>query len=152
MATSFITKNDKYGFWIADSLMQIVCWGILKTIDSNEFPKNEDWLKVDFRELAYNNAQGYFNGFMYLDLHKFLIDQERISIFNKVIVDTKVFFLQKGDTFSPEEFEKFKTDSKLRRNWSEPIETKRLLNILDYLSDVVNDKITTTASDPIIRF
>ena len=43
MASSFITIDNVHGFWISDSLMQVVCWGIINVID--EISSNKSLVK-----------------------------------------------------------------------------------------------------------
>lgn len=148
MASSFITKDKVHGFWISDSLMQVVCWGIVNVIDGT-FLNKESWLKDELREHIYNNSQGIFNGFMHLSLDEYLINHERKNLFNEIILDTKKFFLSKGDYIPIKDLNDFQLISETKHEWQSPLETERLIKILKYLEDVVNDKTTNKDSDSI---
>jgi len=148
MASSFITKDNVHGFWISDSLMQVVCWGIVNVID--EISSNNNlWLKKELREHSYNNSQGIFIGFMHLRLGEFLINQERKNLFNEIILKTKKFLSNKGEYIPIKDLNDFQLISETKHKWQSPLKTERVIKILNYLEDVVNDKITIKDSDEI---
>ncbi|CAN5296715.1 hypothetical protein BH20BAC1_BH20BAC1_19630 [soil metagenome] len=130
MASSFITKDNVYGFWVKDSLMQVICWGIVNVIDNTFSDYKHYWLKNELREHIYNNSQGIFIGFMHLRLDEFLINQERKDLFNEVIYQTKEFFLAKGDYIPIKDLNEFQLIKEAKREWLSPLETKRMIKIL----------------------
>jgi hypothetical protein len=149
MASSFITKNNLHGFWIDDSIMQVVCWGLVKAIDIVPLNDHNYWLKKEQREIIYDNSQGIFIGFMNIHLDEFLINQERKNHFLEIIFETKNIFLKKGEYISIKELNDFQLIKVTSRKWLSSLETKRLVKILNFLEDVVNDKITFKVSDEI---
>lgn len=149
MASSFITKDNVYGFWINDSLMQVVCWGLVKIIDTTSTNDENFWLKNQHREIIYNNSQGIFIGFMHLDLDEFLITEGQKKLFSDIIFKTKIFFISKGEYITTKDLNDFQSIPETKREWLSPLETKRIIKILNYLDDLINDKITIRASDVI---
>jgi hypothetical protein len=149
MASSFITKDNIHGFWVNDSLMQVVCWGLVNVIDTTPSNDKNYWLKKEHREHIYDNSQGIFIGFMNLRLDDFLINQERKNIFKEIIFEAKKYFLHKGEYISAKDLNDFQLISESKREWLSPLETKRIIKILSYLNDVVNDKIIIKDSDEI---
>lgn len=149
MASSFITKDNLYGFWVNDSLMQVICWGLVNIIDITPSNDKNYWLKNEHRESIYDNSQGIFVGFMNLRLDEFLINQERKKLFQEIIFETKKFFLDKGNYISVKDLNNFQLINETKREWLSPLETKRLIKILNYLDDVVNDNIIIKDSDEI---
>lgn len=136
MATSFITMNDVNGFWIDDGLMQVVCWGIVCTID-NDYLTNGEWMKDNFREHIFNNSQGIFVGFMHLKLDDFLTSDYRISSFVECIERTKKMFLRFGDLIPVEWLNNFQLIDSTRREWVSPLQTKVVIKVLNSLELVV---------------
>jgi uncharacterized protein YutD len=102
---------------------------------------NVFWVKGEFREHTFNNSQGIFIGFMHLRLEKFLVDQERKMLFDEILVEAKNFFSNMGDLVSVEDLNAFQLVKETKRTWLEPLETKRVIKILDYLELVVNDNL-----------
>ncbi len=149
MASSFITKDNIHGFWIDDSLMQVVCWGIANVIDAIPSNVKNYWLTNDCRERIYDNSQGIFIGFMNLGLDDFLINQERKNLFSEILYRTKEFILARGDYISVDDLNDFQLISEVKREWISPLETKRIIKVLSYIDDVVNDKITSEDIDEI---
>ena len=149
MASSFITKDNLYGFWVNDSLMQVICWGLVNIIDITPSNDKNYWLKNEHRESIYDNSQGIFVGFMNLRLDEFLINQERKKLFQEIIFETKKFFLDKGNYISIKDLNNFQLINETKREWLSPLETKRLIKILNYLDDVVNENIIIKDSDEI---
>jgi hypothetical protein len=149
MASSFITKDDTQGFWIQDDLMQVVCWGLVNVIDALHSNDSNQWLKVDIREHMYDNSQGLFVGFMNLRLAEYLTDQERTRSFLSIIEKTKQFFCSCGDYISPDDLNSFQKISETRHIWITPLATERVIKILQYLDDLINEKIKTKDSDAI---
>ena len=139
MASSFITMDDTHGFWIRDSLMQVVCWGLVIVID--EIPDDDFWAKGTFREHIFNNSQGIFVGFMHLLLDEYLITQKRKIDFCQIILNTKRFFLNKGDFIAIKELNDFQMIRDTKATWQSPLETSRVIKILSFLQDVVNNEI-----------
>lgn len=148
MATSFITKDKIHGFWIHDSLMQVACWGIVSVIDMNSLD-SESWLKENLREHIFNNSQGIFVGFMHLELEEFLIKPERIQLFNEILDKTKSLFLSKGEGIPLHELNSFQKIQETAHRWISPLPTQRVVKVLTWLEDVVNDNILIKASDEI---
>jgi hypothetical protein len=147
MATSFITKDDTHGFWIPDSIMQVVCWGMMNAIDGHpDFPP---LVRNEFRKHLFDCSQGYFVGFMYLGFDDYFKNEGDMDVFKDVLVDTENFFRSKGESISVEELNAFQLEEHTRSTWVKPLETKRLINILDYLKDLADDKITTKSGDEI---
>jgi hypothetical protein len=64
-----------------------------------------------------------------------------------MIKKMRLFFASKGDFISTEELNAYQKSNDTKLTWSVPIETKRLFRVLDFLADVVNDRITTKADD-----
>jgi hypothetical protein len=148
MASSFITKDNIHGFWVNDALMQVVCWGIVNVID--EIPSNDSfWVKGEFREHIFDNSQGIFIGFMNLGLREYLINQERNNLFNEILFEVRCFFKKKGDFIPMNELNDFQLIEETKREWISPLETKRVIKILDYLDDTVNERITIKDNDKI---
>ena len=148
MATSFITMDEVHGFWIGDSLMQVVCWGLVNTIDNSKVPE-EEWMKGEFREHIYNNSQGLFVGFMHLRLGEFLNSPSRKEAFKNCIERTKKFFFDKGEAIPIEELNDFQLIEETKAKWILPLEVTRVIKVLNYLEDMVDGKLTIKGSDKI---
>ena len=149
MASSFITKDNIHGFWVNDSLMQVVCWGLVNVIDRTPSNDKNYWLNNEHREHIYDNSQGIFIGFMNLRLDEFLINLERTNLFKEIILEAKQYFLDKGEYISAKDLNDFQLIGETKREWLSPLETKRIIKILSYLDDVVSDKIIIKDSDEI---
>ncbi|MDI9363587.1 MAG: hypothetical protein QM541_01455 [Flavobacterium sp.] len=149
MATSFITKDNVYGFWINDSLMQVICWGLVSIIDEVPPTGLNNWLKTDFREIINDNSQGIFSGFMNLRFDEFLINQERENLFKDILYKTKKFFLSKGDYIPTNELNDFQLVYETKREWLYPLDTKRLIKVLNFILNVVNENIYIKEDDDI---
>ena len=107
------------------------------------------WLKDELREHSYNNSPGIFIGFMHLRLGEFLINQERTNLFNEIILKTKKFFSSKDDYIPIKDLNDFKLISETKHKWQSSLKTERVIKIMNYLEDVVNDKITLKDNDEI---
>lgn len=149
MASSFITKDNIHGFWVDDAIMQVACWGIVNVIDNSPSLHKHYWLKTEFRECVYDNMQGIFVGFMDIHLDDFLITEERRNLLNEVVTGANFFFLNKGEFISTDELNSFQLIKETKREWIFPLETKRLIKLLDYIADVINDNISIRESDEI---
>jgi hypothetical protein len=149
MASSYITKDNVYGFWVDDSLMQVVCWGLVHAIDLTSSMDNKHWLKNEYREVVFDNSQGIFIGFMNLRLDEFLINQERKNDLKEIISETINFFLNKGEYISVEDLNSFQLINETKREWVSPLATKQLIEILNYLDELIDDKIYIKDSDEI---
>lgn len=135
MATSFITRDGKHGFWIQDHLMQVVCWGILIGFDKNpEYKQNFD---QEFLETIYSNSQGFFIGFMHLRLEDFVYSEERERDFLFILTQAKSFFSSRGDYLSIGELNSFQVHSDTRREWVKPLETRKVIGVLDVLIKII---------------
>jgi hypothetical protein len=148
MSTSFISKDDMHGFWINDALTQIICWGFLGVIEDQSF-HGPAWMREEFKKYINNCSLGLFVGFTTLSLKKYIQTEENVEQFNHLIASTKSFFLDKGDFISTEQLNSFQTEKSTRTIWIEPFETKRAIKILDFIEDVVNDRLTIKVSDEI---
>jgi hypothetical protein len=148
MATSFISKGGDHGFWVRDSLLQIVCWGFYNVLDNSAILL-PDWMKGEYREYVYHCSQGLFIGFTTLRLEEYLVNPERIHQYNELIQYARDFFLNKGEYISEGEVNGFQMVADTRSNWTKPFETKRAMKILDYIEDVINDRISIKVSDKI---
>ena len=137
MATSFITKDDVHGFWIKDSLIQVICWGMVNVID-NSADILPDWMDDEFRDYFFNTSQGLFVGFSNLSLDEYIVSKERAVQFTEIITKTKGFFLRKGDYISIDDLNDFQKVKETKRVWVLPLETARVIKILTYLEDVVH--------------
>lgn len=137
-----------HGFWINDALTQIICWGFLNVIDDPSFT-GPAWMREEFGKYIYHCSLGLFVGFTTLSLKKYIQTEENIEQYNDLIVSTKSFFWAKGDFIPTEELTSFQTEKSTRTIWLEPFETKRAIKILDFIQDVVNDRITIKVSDEI---
>ena len=142
MASSFIKWEigDTDGFWVKDSLMQVVCWGMINVID--RFDSNDDdWLKIDAREHFYNVSQGIFVGFISLNLDEYLISRERINTFNKIIDETRLLFQGIGEYIDVDTLNDFQKIKETRAVWFSPLETELLIRVLICISAIVNHDI-----------
>jgi hypothetical protein len=150
MATSFISKHEDsvHGFWIKDSLMQIICWAFYNVID-DPLIKVPDWMDGEFKEYLYNCSQGLYVGFTTLNLGKYVLSDERVRQFNDLIESAKQYFLRKGDYINTDEINAFQKIAETKREWLSPFETARAIKILDYIEDVINDRITIKVNDTI---
>ncbi|MGN6419501.1 MAG: hypothetical protein ACTHMC_18520 [Pseudobacter sp.] len=139
MATSFISMNQKQGFWISDSFMQVICWGIVHSIDSCsdvEFA----WMKGEFRDHIYHCSQGLFVGFIDLSLDEYLVDDKRKSQMKICIEKTKTFFVSKGEFIPVEELNSFQRVPETKVNWTLPLSTKIPLKGLTFMIEIIDGK------------
>lgn len=143
MGSSFITKDEINGFWVRDSIMCVACWGLVETIDDMSLSRENFWLKVEFRDLIFNNSQGIFVGWMHLRLNKFLTNKSRVILFTEIISKTREFFLDKGEFIPLKELNSFQFILNAKINWGAPIKVSYVNTVLRLLYDVVNDKINT---------
>jgi hypothetical protein len=142
MASSFITIDEIHGIWIDDHLMQVVCWGIVKTID-----KKVPLLERNFRNHLYDISQGLFVGFIDLRLNEYLNDSAKISEFEECLEATKNSFTDKGEFMSMIELNAFQVNPETKREWLQPLRTARVIKILEYLQDLIKGRIKSKASD-----
>lgn len=149
MASSFITKDGLHGFWVNDSLLQVVCWGIVKVIDDLPDVKSNFWIKNDFRKHIYNCSQGIFIGFIDLHLDEFITNDNRKELMNSIIDNVNNYFFNKGEFIPIKELNDFQIIKETKRVWVSPLSTQRVLKIIFYLKNLVNDKIETKEDDAI---
>ncbi len=149
MASSFITKDGVHGFWVNDSLLQVVCWGIVKVLDNLPDIKNNYWIKNDFRNHIYNCSQGIFIGFIDLHLDEFITNEVRKEMMNSIIDEVNKDFLMKGEFISIKELNNFQLIKETRREWITPLPTERILKVIFYLKNLINGKIKTKEDDDI---
>jgi len=152
MATSFITKDNKHGFWIHDSVFGLVCMLLHDVIEIDFKGESEEWVK-DIQILLDYNAKGYFHSFMHLKLDELLNDEKRKKKFTAICEKTKKYIRTKYDHYIPsDELTSWYTNGKISYNLGKgnyQFETNRLIKTLNYLEDVVNDKTTILVDDKI---
>lgn len=145
MASSFITKDNIYGFWLHDSLIQVVSWVMVNVVDQN-FLKDRPWLR-EFRDDLFNNSQGMFVGFMSLRLNDFIITPERKQLYADIINEAKKFVRERGNFFSPDDLNSFQLIQDTKHEWTSTLPTKEVIKIFEIIEDLINDKLSTTAND-----
>lgn len=148
MASSFITKDNKHGFWIYDNLFQITCRLLCIVIEKNFITKSEDWVKK-LHLLLDKNAKGFFHSYMHLDLDEFVINDFRKSFINQIIGITKEYIEDNGECITIDQLRSWHESGEIEYEWSSPIGKDRLKKILTFLGDVVNDKISIMVGDEI---
>lgn len=148
MATSFITMDHEQGFWVNDAYTQVVCWGIVHSID-NLSESEFYWMKGNFREHLFHCSQGVFIGFINLGLDEYLINDERKIQMKRCIEKTKTFFRSKGDTIPVGELNAFQLVSETKVNWTKPLSITIPLKMLRYIDMIIDGKLTLGLGDEI---
>jgi len=148
MGTSFISKDENHGFWIRDSLLQIICWAFYNVLNDPSIPL-PDWMQTEYKDYLYDCSQGLFVGFTTLRLSEYLSDPENTRPYTELIQYARIYFFNKGEIIVEDEINEFQKNTETQRKWIAPFETKRALKILGYLEDVINDRITIKVGDKI---
>lgn len=148
MASSFITKDNKYGFWIYDNILQVVCKLLSSVIKNFNQDKLTQWEK-ELGLLLELNAKGFFPSYMHLNLEEFLTTNERIALFINYCDITQKLAIEYGQFIELVELKTWYNKSAIGHEWRSPIEVQRLIKVLDYLKALANDKITIKVNDKI---
>lgn len=145
MSSSFIGFKKK-GFWIMDGLVEVVALFVLKKIETQqEFIP--DWLKK-IKEDYSLITQGTFSSFNDLGFDDYLINEDRIFIFLKIINEVIDDLKERGDYVPKEELNIYVKNSG-QSEWPEDVEVERIINVFDYLKNLIKGKITTDSSNSI---
>lgn len=149
MASSFISKDDVHGFWIYDDIFQVVC-RYIELVIIKFFPEmtGDEWID-NLLELLDKNAKGLFHSYMHLNLDEFITNDIKRDIFNSFLEEAKVYISKKGEFIPLTELTVFYKEGKIDYEWKTPIKAERLIKVLNYLQDVVNDKIKIKVGDKI---
>lgn len=146
MASSFITKDSKHGFWIHDSIFQVVSRLIYRVIEKEYINETDSWIG-EIQSLLDKNAKGIFHSYMHLNLDKLLSENDRVKKMTNICESTKGHVAQYGQHISSVELGEWFRSGEIGYQWNHPIETDRIVKVIQYLEDVINDKITIQVSD-----
>lgn len=149
MASSFISKDNKYGFWIRDSVFQIACRCLCSAIENESFDeKDRKWVD-EFFILLDLNAKGIFHSYMHLDLDEVLIDQDRKPILSKICIQAEKYAKEKGEFIPVALLKDWYDNEKISYKWDSSFEVSRLVKVFNYLRDLIDDKIIIKVNDEI---
>lgn len=147
MASSFITKNDEFGFWIDDSLFQVTCRILHDAIINIYYDAtSRDWINR-LMLLLDNNAKGLYHSYMHLDLDELIIDDDRKSQFNELCESAIANLSKSGDLMGLDRLTRWYEDGLIAFRWKTPLKTDYIFNALKKLQNVGNDTIFTKVDD-----
>lgn len=149
MASSFVTfdvkiDDNSIGFWIHDSLFEVVCAHMLLVIrqESIDIP---GWLK-EMEELIKDNSLGYFQSFMHIDFDVYLADNDRKGTFLGIIDKAKQKLSGK-ESLTTEELDSLLTGN-IARKWTYPLTVSRLIKAFIYLELLIKGQLEIKVGDP----
>jgi hypothetical protein len=147
MASNFVSYRDNnVGFWISDSLLEVVCSYIIKVIESEK--NNPEWLS-EMSVLLKKNSEGHYPSHMHLRLSDYLVDDIRKNKFLGILDSVENLLKEKGDYIKVDELNGFIVNEDLQSKWNAPLETFLLLRTVTFLKDLVGETMTTKIGDPI---
>ncbi|GAO42308.1 hypothetical protein [Flavihumibacter petaseus] len=149
MATSFVSVDYHFGFWIHDADHEVFCWALVEVIDNNA-GQNFDWLKGSIRDHIYYCSQGFFVGFLTIGMDDFIGNAEDIQKFDIVLKEVEAFFKSKGDVIGVDELNSFQKTENTRHYWFSPLEVVKALKLVSLYREVIHGQMKTTARDPVV--
>ena len=108
------------------------------------------WLKEiqkDYRYISW----GHFPGCIDLSLDEYLVNEDRIFIYLKILEEIKKELIGRGELISKEELNSY-TEDEAQRVWGEDLETERIIKVLNFIKDLIDGRLIIKASDPIDYF
>jgi hypothetical protein len=149
MASSFISKDNIYGFWVNDSIFQVVC-RFLFIVISKQKSKNEKEIWVDeLLKLLDNNAKGFYHSYMHLDFDDILKSDIIKNKFKEFCILTQNELFEMGEFISNNDLILWYNREEIGYKWVSPLGTKRIIKVIDYLQDIINNDINYKVSDEV---
>ena len=149
MASSFISKDNKFGFWIHDSIFQVACRVLYNVINSGfNNVQSEVWTDR-LKTLLDNNSKGLYHSYMHLELDELIINEERKIVFSNFCKQSIESALLFGDVIELKILNEWYDMKLIAYHWVSSLETSRLIKVFGFLDDLINDKINIRASDEI---
>lgn len=140
-----ITLDDRM-VWSNDSYLEIILFYLIESISSNLIKEtnfnslDKIWFKEYLEKLNYF-LKGFFAGAIDFQLDELSACKKREDFFITNIVEVKEILENKGELLSIEilnEIENKKPDEKIY--WKKPIETKKVIEIIDDIVDMLQEK------------
>lgn len=147
MASSFVSyRNNNVGFWISDSLLEVVCTYIVKVIKTEK--NNSEWLS-EMSVLLKKNSEGHYPSHMHLGLSEYLADDIKKDKFLEILDSVENLLKGKGDYIEVDELNSFIVNEDLQSRWNAPLEAFLLLRTVTFLKDLIAERMTTKVGDPV---
>jgi hypothetical protein len=150
MSKSFIDFKER-GYWMSDGFVELIANYLFKTIDSME--DKPAWMS-EMQDQLYIIMQGGCLGWNSFEFDDLLISEERVHLFNSIILKTIEAIENKGEYILKSElnaFEEIKT-KELKSLWTEDLDSQRLINLLKDISLLLKGEKGFSHEDPITYF
>jgi len=146
MPETFIDYETDKGFGISEAFLEVLSNFICQVFEEKGLANKSEWylnLYNEFDIARKGLRQGYL-GFL---LKKFLNDQVKEQEFVSILKATKSKIQNKGTEIRIQDLnslEKNKPKDVFKNNWTIPIKTKDLVNVLDILIKMINGEWQST--------
>lgn len=145
MGSSFVTCDDEHGFWMRDEVLEL--WLRLLALHipepSDDAPETTRRISRSIRDGWLLNSRGWFNGFVCAGLVSAVATAEGSSVVRSAIASLRTALRRQPPTLSKSVLNLLGFEY----DFSQDFETRRLVDVADAFLELLDGRVTDTASD-----